>query len=80
MPFEEGPERNSTAIWSDFCAVSPSPELKQRMRAALAGVRTRSGGRSPMHCRSRRGPAGWASTMGLSYHQTGSPLVRLSQL
>ena len=34
--------RTATAVWSDFCAVAPSPDLKQRLRAELAEARRRS--------------------------------------
>ena len=30
------------AVWSDFCAVAPSPELKERLMAELADARKRS--------------------------------------
>ena len=30
------------AVWSNFCAVAPSPELKERIKADLADVRTKS--------------------------------------
>jgi immune inhibitor A len=33
---------SARAVWSDFCAVAPSPELKERIKAELAGARTRA--------------------------------------
>ncbi|HJU40631.1 MAG TPA: M6 family metalloprotease domain-containing protein [Tahibacter sp.] len=33
------PHRHGDAVWSDFCAVAPSPELKQRLKAELAQAR-----------------------------------------
>jgi immune inhibitor A len=33
-------------IWSDFCAVAPSPELKERLKSELAAVKKRA--RSPL--------------------------------
>jgi immune inhibitor A len=36
----------TVAVWSDFCAVAPSPELKERMKADLADARKRS--KSPL--------------------------------
>jgi len=30
------------AVWSDFCAVAPSPELKERIKQELADVRSRA--------------------------------------
>jgi immune inhibitor A len=34
--------RGAIAVWSDFCAVAPSPELKQQMKAQLERTRSRS--------------------------------------
>src|SRR4051812_39455617 len=34
------PERTAIAVWSDFCAVAPSPDLKQRLKAELNQVRS----------------------------------------
>jgi len=34
--------RSNRAVWSDFCAAPPSPELKARMMAALTDAKTRS--------------------------------------
>lgn len=34
------------AVWSDFCAVAPSPELKEKLKAELADARKRS--KSPL--------------------------------
>src|SRR5262245_17672266 len=33
---------HARAVWSDFCAVSPSPELKERLLAELPDPRGRS--------------------------------------
>jgi immune inhibitor A len=33
-------EKTTVAVWSDFCAVAPSPELKQRLKAELARIRS----------------------------------------
>jgi immune inhibitor A len=33
-------ERTAIAVWSDFCAVAPSPDLKQRLKAELNQVRS----------------------------------------
>src|SRR5215831_17531934 len=41
-----GHGRGPVAIWSDFCAVAPSPELKERLRADLAEARNQL--RSPL--------------------------------
>lgn len=30
----------SRAVWSDFCAVAPSPELRERLQEELARVRS----------------------------------------
>ncbi len=35
--------RGAVAIWSEFCAVAPSPELKERLKAGLAEARSRMG-------------------------------------
>ena len=37
-----GEMRTARAVWSDFCAVAPSPELKERLIAELADARRRS--------------------------------------
>ena len=34
--------REGVAVWSDFCAVAPSPELKAQVKAALADIRNRA--------------------------------------
>src|SRR4051794_26108973 len=31
--------RTAIAVWSDFCAVAPSPELKERLKTELAQFR-----------------------------------------
>lgn len=33
-----------TAVWSDFCAVAPSPELREKLKAELAKARGKAGG------------------------------------
>ncbi len=38
--------RAATAVWSEFCAVAPSPELKERLRTDLAEAQKRS--KSPL--------------------------------
>jgi len=38
--------RCAVAVWSDFCAVAPSPELKEKMKADLADAREKS--KSPL--------------------------------
>jgi immune inhibitor A len=38
-----GGERIVRAVWSDFCAVSPSPELKEKLLAELVDARKRAG-------------------------------------
>ena len=35
-------EQSGRAVWSDFCAVAPSPELKEKLLAELADARKRS--------------------------------------
>lgn len=40
------PRQGTVAVWSDFCAVAPSPDLKDRIRAELADVRKKS--KSPL--------------------------------
>src|SRR5689334_18958239 len=42
-PGDEIRSPGAMAIWSDFCAVAPSPELKERLKTDLADARTRSG-------------------------------------
>jgi immune inhibitor A len=37
-----GDKRSARAVWSDFCAVAPSPELKEKLLAELADARKRS--------------------------------------
>jgi immune inhibitor A len=37
-----GDERFVRAVWSDFCAVAPSPELKEKMLAEVADARKKS--------------------------------------
>jgi len=39
---EIGAARTARAVWSDFCAVAPSPELKERLLAEVADARKRS--------------------------------------
>jgi immune inhibitor A len=34
--------QQAIAVWSDFCAVAPSPELKQQMKTQLERARSRS--------------------------------------
>src|SRR5262245_12116298 len=34
--------RTATTVCSDFCAVAPSPELKERLKAELADAKNRS--------------------------------------
>jgi immune inhibitor A len=36
---EPEPRRAAIAVWSDFCAVPPSPELKERLKTELAQLR-----------------------------------------
>lgn len=43
---KHGQDRGVIALWSDFCAVAPSPELKKRLKTELADARTTS--RSPL--------------------------------
>ncbi|CAG9932030.1 M6 family metalloprotease domain-containing protein [Candidatus Nitrotoga arctica] len=33
-----------SAVWSDFCAVAPSPELREKLKAELATARGKAGG------------------------------------
>jgi len=33
-------ERTAIAVWSDFCAVAPSPDLKERFKAELVQLRS----------------------------------------
>jgi immune inhibitor A len=35
-------QNSSTAVWSEFCAIAPSPELRERMRQELERVRSES--------------------------------------
>jgi immune inhibitor A len=37
-----GPESTARAVWSDFCAVAPSPEAAERLRSELDRVRSAS--------------------------------------
>ncbi len=39
---KHGQGRSAVAVWSDFCAVAPSPELKERLKVELAKVRKQS--------------------------------------
>src|SRR3954464_8532291 len=39
-----GVPRHAKAVWSDFCAVAPSPELKERLKSELAQFRTSGAG------------------------------------
>src|SRR3954447_14214545 len=34
------PERTAIAVWSNFCAVAPSPDLQQRLKAELNQIRS----------------------------------------
>ena len=38
----------TVAVWSDFCAVAPSPELREQMRTQLAGARQQRESFAPM--------------------------------
>ena len=38
-----GARRTATAVWSDFCAVAPSPELREGLLQQLAGIRAEDG-------------------------------------
>ena len=38
-----GDVRTARAVWSDFCAVAPSPELKEKLLAELADAKKRAG-------------------------------------
>ena len=45
----ELPDRlSAVAVWSDFCAVDASPELKERMKTQLANSRQRARGATPL--------------------------------
>jgi immune inhibitor A len=35
---------SKSAVWSDFCAVAPSPELREKLKAELAKARGKAGG------------------------------------
>ncbi len=39
----DGDVRTARVVWSDFCAVAPSPELKEKLLAELADVKKRAG-------------------------------------
>ena len=35
----DAPKRHAVAVWSDFCAVAPSPDLKARLKSELADLK-----------------------------------------
>ena len=51
---------HSIAVWSDFCAVAPSPELRERLLAELTKVRSRKVALSEQLGLAEP-PDGWAS-------------------